>query len=237
MVARLNGIEGESSTRARVNYYAARREEHRFPDPSLLDPVDSGQHADISMAVEKMINISRANGLSENHAKELSTIVNEHLNIVRTSLSAGPPADFPPLKIELTPDAKPVHVRLRKYSKEQREFLDKFVDSLVKYGMTYPNPTSPWACAPLLVPKPGPAKYRFTVDLRPIIKYTIRHQYPMPNLEQELTKLTGSKYYATFDFSHGYWQLPLAKESQPSQSFVTPSGVHPPESFMVQLTP
>lgn len=44
----------------------------------------------------------------------------------------------------------------------------------------------------------------------------------MPNLEQELTKLTGSKYYATFDLSHGYWQLPLAKESQPSQSFVTP---------------
>ena len=29
--------------------------------------------------------------------------------------------------------------------------------------------SSEWACAPLIVPKDGPEKFRFTVDLRPVI--------------------------------------------------------------------
>ena len=91
--------------------------------------------------------------------------------------------------------------------------------------MAYSNPTSPWACAPLLVPKPGPARFRFTVDLRPVNAFTVKHQYPMPNLEHELTKLSASKYFAPFDLSNGYWQLALDKEAQALQSFITPDGI------------
>ena len=58
----------------------------------------------------------------------------------------------------------------------------------------YSNPKSKWAAAPLLVPKPGPARYRFTVDLRPVNKYTVQHSHPMPIVEFELTKLAKSKF-------------------------------------------
>ena len=119
-------------------------------------------------------------------------------------------------------------MRLRNYSQDQREFLSETVDKLVRHGMAYSNPTSPWACAPLLVPKPGPARYRFTVDLRPVNKYTVKHQYPMPNLEHELSQLSGSRYFATFDLSHGYWQLELEESSQALQSFITPDGIFSP---------
>jgi len=57
MIARLNRIqEAESPSeeshrlladRPRVNYHTARSEEDPFPDPSLLDPVDTEQHAEI----------------------------------------------------------------------------------------------------------------------------------------------------------------------------------------------
>lgn len=49
------------------------------------------------------------------------------------------------------------------------------------------------------------ARFRFTVDLRPVNKFTVKHQYPMPNLE--LTKVSDSQYYATFDLSHCYCSL------------------------------
>ena len=98
--------------------------------------------------------------------------------------------------------------------------------------MACPNPSSQWASAPLLVPKHGPVPFRFTVDLRPVNKFTIRHQYPMPNLEQELTKLSGSKYFANFDFSHAYWQLPLHPDSQSLHSFITPDGVFSPTRIL-----
>lgn len=128
--------------------------------------------------------------------------------------------------MELTPDARSVCVRLRNYSQEQREFLAKFVEDLVRNGLAYQNPTSAWACAPVLVPKPGSARFRFTVDLRPVNKFTVRHQFLMPNLEHDMTKLVKAKVYATFDFSHGYWQFPLERSSQELQFFITPDGIY-----------
>lgn len=42
--------------------------------------------------------------------------------------------------------------------------------------------TSPVTGALLFVSKPGLAKFKFTVDLRPVRRFTVRHQFPMPNL-------------------------------------------------------
>lgn len=121
-----------------------------------------------------------------------------------------------------------MRVRLRNYSQDQRRFLSKFVTTLVQCKMAYFNPTSSWACAPLLVPKPGAAQFRFTVDLRLVNRFTVKHQFPMPNLEQELTRLGGARYFARWDLSHCYWQLPLDKTSQECQSFITPDGIFSP---------
>ena len=95
-------------------------------------------------------------------------------------------------------------VRLRKYSQEQKAFMRDFVNDLLPNGLAYPNPKSKWACAPLLVSKPG-ARFRFTVDLQPVNVFMVRHQYPMPNLEQDLSGLAGAVYFSNFDMSHGYW--------------------------------
>lgn len=47
----------------------------------------------------------------------------------------------------------------------------------------------------------------------------------MPNIENEQTKLHKSTVYATFDFSHGYCQLPLHRGLQGTQNFINPNGV------------
>lgn len=229
MIARLNRMTNEDfDARPRVNYYDVRDEEDPFPDKSLLDPVDSSQHDEIAQDVEKMVQTAVDNGFPDDNVPQLKKIVNDHMDIFRTSFSSGPPANIEPLQIDVAPDATPVRVRLRKYSQAQREFLSRTVAKLVECDMAYPNPTSPWACAPLLVPKPGQDEFRFTVDLRPINRFTVKHQFPMPVIEQELTKVAGSQVFATFDLSHGYWQLPLHPSSQSSQSFITPDGVYSP---------
>lgn len=232
MVSRLNHIRTEEKDldpdHPRINYFTARSEPDPFPDPSLLDPLDENQHNEIQKATSCMVQSAHLAGLSVTETQDLQDLVNANIDIFRTGLSSGPPADIKPLKIELTQDAHPVQVRLRNYSQTQREFLAAFVDKLVRNGLAYPNPTSPWACAPLLVLKPGPSQFRFTVDLRPVNKFTIRHQYPMPNLEHELCKVSGSSFFASFDLSNGYWQLPLEESSQQLQYFITPDGVYTP---------
>lgn len=68
----------------------------------------------------------------------------------------------------------------------------------------YPNKTSQCACAPLIVPKPGPDEWRFAAELRPINRFTKKHQYPMPVIENELIKVYGSQCYCNFDLIHSY---------------------------------
>lgn len=72
----------------------------------------------------------------------------QHVDIFRTGFSSGPPAKFLSLRIELSQDGRPVKVRLRNYSQEQEKFLTSMIEDLVRHGMAYANPTSPWACAP-----------------------------------------------------------------------------------------
>lgn len=236
MIARLNRVTNDSvepvihpdDNRHHVDFFKVREEADPFPDASLLDPLDADQHDEIQEALESMVQDAKKNGLPGHREAELRRIIFDRKDIFRVSFSSGPPAKVEPLKIDLVSDARPVRVKLRNYSQDQRNFLSNFVEKLVNAGMAYPNPTSPWASAPLLVPKPGPAAFRFTVDLRPVNRFTIRHQFPMPNLEQELTKTAGSTIYSTFDFSHSYWQLPLAAESQECQSFITPDGIITP---------
>jgi len=221
-------IPNQDPNRPRVDYFQSRKEIDPFPDASLLDPVDADQGADIDGAISDMLKQAEDNGLKGKHLHRLQKMVMDNVDIFRVGLSSGPAADITPLKIDLTADAKPIRVKLRNYSRDQRDFLNDFVGNLERKGMVYPNPSSPWACAPLLVPKDAPSRFRFTVDLRPVNRFTVKYQYPMPDIEVELSKLAGAKYFGTFDFSHGYWQLPLDPDSQATQSFITPNGIFTP---------
>jgi hypothetical protein len=135
--------------------------------------------------------VTSKNGLEKHLLTELSDLVHEFRDIWRISLGSGPAANLPPLVVRLQPDAKPVRVKLRRYSQEQRVFLKTFVDELVSHGLAYRNSSSAWCSAHLLVPKQGPAKYRFTVDLRPINRQTVPTSLPMPHVESELSRLDG----------------------------------------------
>lgn len=228
------GLSGSKleDRRPRVDYFESKEEEDPFPDESLLDPIDVAQQDEVMKEIQAMLSRASEEGLQGELLTRLKTLVLKNTDVFRVGFSSGPPAQFKPMKIELVPNAKPVRVRLRNYTQEQRLFLSETVKKLVDCGMAYENPTSPWASAPLLVAKPGPAKFRFTTDLRPVNRFTVAYQYPMPNTEQELVKVSGSKCFANVDFCQTYWQLALDPESQATQSFITPDGVYSPTRVM-----
>lgn len=72
---------------------------------------------------------------------------------------------------------------------------------------------------PSLVPKPG-AKFRFTVDLRPVNWYTVQHHFPMPNLEH--SEASGFEFLCDFRPV----ARPLELGSQAMQSFITPDWIY-----------
>jgi hypothetical protein len=65
-----------------------------------------------------------------------------------------------------------------------------------------------------------------TVDLRVPNASTKPTAWHMPNLQDELHDLHGSEVFAKLEFCQGYWHIPLHKDSQDCQSFITPDGVY-----------
>lgn len=185
-----------------------------FSGPLELDPVDDFQYYDFVNAVWELEQRAVEAGLPTAYHARLRDILNPHIDIFRVGLSSGPPVKLPPLKIQLLPDAHPVRVKLRNHSEDQRKFLKEFVENQERYEHVYRNPTAIWASAAHLVPEPGPKRWRFTVDLRPVNRFTTVLQFPMPIIEYELGKLQGSGFFATFDLSNGCWQIPLDPASQ-----------------------
>ncbi len=175
-------------------------------------------------------------GLPEELLGELKDLLREFRNIFRTKLGCDEPARLLPLVVRLKPDTKPIRAKVRRYSPAQLHFMRQKTDQYLRLGLIQRNEQSSWACAPLIVPKPGNDKFSFTVDLRPLNQKTMPHAWPMPNLENSLAGLSSSTCYAQLDFCQGFWQLPLAPESQELCSFITPDGVFSPTRVLQGLS-
>jgi hypothetical protein len=147
---------------------------------------------------------------------------------LQLNLGADPPANVKPLVIKLRDGAEPVRMSARKYAPPQLKFMRDKIRKLEDLGLVHKNTKSECASPPLILAKPGPDQYRMAVDLRVPNAMTKPTAWPMPNLQDELHDLHGSEVFATLDFCQGYWQIPLQKDSQDCQSFVTPDGVYTP---------
>ncbi|KAG6613332.1 DNA binding protein [Phytophthora cinnamomi] len=90
---------------------------------------------------------------------------------------------MPPLKVTLKPDFEPGRCKARRYPEEQRQFMRRHFEELVRAGLCYRNPQSKWCSPPLIVRKPDVDDFRMTVDVRRVNVQMQRILWPMPMLE------------------------------------------------------
>lgn len=119
----------------------------------------------IDYALKETLKNARENGISDQGLQRLTNLLKEHRKIIRIKLGADAPANFVPLRITPTKDAKPFRSPQRRYAPLHREFISNTVRELEAVGAIYKNPSSRWASPALAVPKPGSNNLRFTVDL------------------------------------------------------------------------
>ena len=190
--------------------------------------VDLGEDTkeELDEALTELLYEAKCNGMSEGGLQRLAKIIKDYSSVFRIRLGKSEPAKVKPMRVQVDPKFQPIHVKVRRYSPQQQKFLDKYVETLKRAGMWIDYPGAEWQAAPLLVHKPNSkAKYRVTVDLRPVNAATILESWPMPNLESALNEFRGSSAFASIDFVSGYWQLPVARESWTKLGVVIPNGV------------
>ena len=50
---------------------------------------------------------------------------------------------------------------------------------------------------------------RFFVDFRKLNNVTVKDAYPLPNAEELIDELNGSRWFSTLDLASGYWHVEL----------------------------
>ena len=120
-------------------------------------------------------------------------------------------AAIPPVVIRV--DGPPVIVAQRPWSAEVEQRIAEHERLLVKDGVARWVDSSAWRGEPLLVWKPD-GTTRYTGDYRKTNRSIVMDAYPTASLPEELRRMAGGKIFSSFDFRYGFWQIPVARESQ-----------------------
>jgi Reverse transcriptase (RNA-dependent DNA polymerase) len=116
----------------------------------------------------------------------------------------------------------PIHVRPYASAWKERQLVEEQVRKMLKQKVIEPS-ISPWS-APVVLVKKKDGKWRFCVDYRKLNAVTTKTIYPLPRIDESLTRLKGSCYFSSIDLQSGYWPLSVRAEDQEKTAFTTADG-------------
>jgi hypothetical protein len=177
--------------------------------------------------------LSRASQSVEEHRKvnvgtndpkatqQLLALLDEFSRCIANDMSEVGKTSTTEMHIKLT-TTQPIAYRPRRYSDSERINIRKIVDKYLRSGIIQES-TSPYASPVLLVGKKN-GEQRLCVDYRALNKITIKDKYPIPLIEDHLSRLAGYSWFTSLDLYSGYHQIPMARDSIPMTAFVTQDG-------------
>ena len=125
------------------------------------------------------------------------------------------------LKMEIVekPGTEPPFAKSYRSGEEERLNLEELVKSYKSVGLATET-DSPYA-SPCFLVKKSDGSHRLVVHYRRLNKNTVRLNFPIPNLGDEIESLNGAVLFTTLDLAHGYMQIPLTENAKQKTSFIT----------------
>jgi hypothetical protein len=121
-----------------------------------------------------------------------------------------------------TEEGPPIKTKNRPLNPSLEPDLRAQIETWTKHGVIEPA-LSPWSFALVAAPKKG-GKIRWCVDYRRLNAITKKDSFPLPNMEDNLARLSRSKIFSGIDGCGAFHVVPLAKEHRPKTAFNTPWG-------------
>ena len=123
-----------------------------------------------------------------------------------------------------TGDALPISQPPRRSAFKERALIQEQVNDMLDKGVIEPA-QGPWASPVVLVMKKN-GKWRFCVDYRRLNAVTKKDVYPLPRIDDALSRLQGATIFSSLDLQAGYWQVPIRPEDREKTAFITPDGLY-----------
>lgn len=83
--------------------------------------------------------------------------------------------------------------------------------------------TSPFS-SPVVVVRKKNGEVRLCIDYQKLNFQDIKDAYALPNLEESVSALTGSRWFSVLGIKSGYYQIEMCEEDKQKTTFVTPLG-------------
>lgn len=125
------------------------------------------------------------------------------------------------MKITVT-DEKPFHYAPRRLSYHEKTKLKEIIDDLLEKGAIRES-TSEYA-SPIILVRKRNGEMRMCIDFRFLNKISVRDNFPLPLIEDQLDLLDGKKYFTLLDLKDGFFHIRMHEDSVKFTAFVTPWG-------------
>lgn len=167
----------------------------------------------------ELINVN--DDISSDHKKELHNMLKSR-EAMFTSGNAVSQVTTGELNIRLKNPDKVVQRRPYRLAPSERDHVKKMIQDLKDHQIIRDS-NSPFASPILLVSKKDGSE-RLCVDYRELNSNTIRDHFPLPLIDDHISKLAKAKYFTVLDMAAGFHQIPVAPDSVEKTAFVTPDG-------------
>lgn len=171
---------------------------------------------DIRIALEDKKYIDPATKLPRHYHHHLPAFDRENADLL-------PPHRDCDHKIELKPGTTPPYGPLYNMSVEELQVLRKYLKEQLGKGWIRTS-KSPAAAPVLFAKKPG-GGLRFCVDYRALNAITIKNRYPLPLIQETLSKLNKAKIYTKLDIIAAFNHIRIAEGDEWMTAFNTRYGL------------
>ena len=168
---------------------------------------------------------------------KLTALLDTFKHVVTDQLHKGGAADVPPAHVNLKPGTQPIRIPSYKVNPAKEDIIRAIIEDLVKDGLIRPH-SGPWASPVLLVKKKDGA-WRLCIDYRRLNEVIEDDAYSLPNIEQLLDVIAGSKVFSIMDLTSGFWQVALDDESASIAAFSANGRTYVPNAlpFGLKVSP
>ena len=144
----------------------------------------------------------------------------EHHNIFSLERNEIGCTDTAEHVIELL-DTEPFKERFQRIAPPLVEEVREHIQEMLDRGAICPS-QSPWCNAVVLVWKKD-GGLQFCIDFHRLNSQTKKDVYPLPQMQETMESMVGTRFFSTMDLKSGFWQVKMAKDSQQYTAFTVGS--------------